>query len=223
MGKHFSTVLPCMDANDLFVKTGFCPDIVRVVNLDTGLELLWNRALGCDNTHQYDATGDPTLATGQGVSLVKFTEMNAMDESSDPSTVESGQWNDANGIKIAADTLMLSDDDLLQIECWTMDVPMVRAIHDAGDAVNTYIQDSSLDFRDAGVSTGWIIYNKTNGDYAFVGEVQKPSGQSKHCRATLVDSNGDATTAADIDDDDVIYLFPKGYAGYPLSDIGAMS
>ena len=97
--------------------------------------------------------------------------------------------------------------------------------YDAGDTVNTYWQDSSLDFRDMGVSgeEKFILYNQTNGNYCFIGEVQKPSGQSKFCRVTLVDSNGDALTAADIDDDDVGVILKYDECGYPLSDIGAMT
>lgn len=220
-----SKIVPCMDANDLFVKLGFCPLFVRVTNLADGTEEFWSMTMGNDAGISRVAAGDRTANTDKGIKLVKFEEARAIDEDSDPTAVEPGNWYEADGIQITSDAVLLGDDNLLLIEAKRMDLHslIVRAVHDGGDATNTYIQDGSVDFREAGVSSGWIVYNQTNGNYAYVGAVQRPSGNNKYCRCTLVDSNGDALTAADIDDDDVLFLFSKDNAGYPLSDIGAMT
>ena len=223
MANHFSCQIPGMDTNDIFIKLGFCADYVRVTNWADGVELQWARHQGNDNCIARVAAGDRTVTSGSGIKLVKFGEMSPHSITSDPSEVEAGQWNDADGIQITSDAALLGNDQILLIEAWGMDWPMIRAVHDGGDTTHTYIQDSSIDFRDAGVSTGWIVYNQTNGNYSFAGEVQKPSGYTKYCRVTLVEADGTATAAADIDDDDVLFLYPKDCLGYPLSDLGAMT
>ena len=101
----------------------------------------------------------------------------------------------------------------------------MKGVHDGATNSNTYFQDNSVDFKDNGVCGGqqWLIYNRTNTNYAYVGEVQKPAGKSKYCRLTLTDAAGNATTAADIDTSDVVIVMPKQYAQYPMSDYGLMT
>lgn len=223
MGKHFSMVVPAMDTNDLFIKMGFCPDYVRVVSFDAGLELFWSRHQGNDNCVARVAAGDRTVTSGSGIKLVKFPVMKSNDMTTDPTEVEAGQWNEADGIQITADAALLADDKMLLVEAFGIDVPVIRAVMDGTTNNNTYFEDSSLDFRDAGVSTGWIIYNQSNGNYCYVGEVQRPADKAKYCRLTSVTAAGAATTAADFDTNDVCFIYPPNALGYPLSDIGAMT
>lgn len=223
MGKHYSRIVPLMDTVDFYVKLGFCPDIVKITDLYAGLDMIWARSMPADYSISRVAAGDRTLNTGSGIKLVKFSEMDSNDITAAPTVVESGQWNDADGIMITADAVPLADDVMFLIEAWTLDVPIVRAVHDGTTSSNTYLEDASVDFRDAGVSTGWVIYNQTNGNYCFVGEVQRPAGKTKFCRATSVLANGSPTTAADFDTSDVCFLMPKSAMAYPLSAIGAMT
>ena len=223
MGKHFSCQIPGMDANDLFIKIGWCPDYVRVVNVATGLEFQWFRHMANDNSITRVAAGDRTVTSGNGVKLVKFSEMTNNAITADPTVVEAGQWNEADGIQITDDSLLLGDDNMLFVEAYGIDIPVVRAVHDGATNNNLHLQDASVDFRDAGVSTGWIIYNQSNGNYCYVGEVQRPPGQAKYCRLTSVLANGSPTTAADFDTNDVCFIYPPNALGYPLADIGAMT
>lgn len=223
MGKHYSAVFPLMDTVDFYVKLGFCADVVRLTDLGSGLDSIWSRSMANDASISRVAAGDRTVNTDKGFKLVKFPVGVGADATATPTVVEAGQWNDADGIMITADCVPLADNVMFLLEAWTLDVPLVRAVHDGTTSSNTYLQDASMDFRDAGVSTGWIIYNQTNGDYCYVGEVQKPLGQAKYCRVTSVFADGSPTTAADFDTSDVCFLMPKSAFPYPLSAIGLMT
>lgn len=220
--------------NDTFVYLGFCPDVVEVINYTGKIIGLWSRLLGNDAhlcltpTESDDNGSVPTAEDDEGIKLVQMKGP-GIDQSSDPSAVTdpnladgiqlTGDWGDGVGNGISAG-------DLIWIKAYRATQPFVLATHDGGDA-SGYLQDKSVDFLEAGVSGGqmWIAINITNGDYAYVGEVQKPFGESKYNYCTLVDSNGDAigATAADVDDDDEFILMPKNEAQYPLSDIGLMA
>lgn len=214
--------VPCMDTNDLFLFIGFCPDYVEVENLETGNRFKWARHLDNDNALEIASTGTAALTSGAGIKLVKFTG-EPWSLTADPSAVNSDEWYDANGIQITSDAALLADDDMLVVKAYRMDEPIIRSVHDGGSNKNTYWQDSSMDFKKAGVSGGqtWIIYNKSNGNYAFIGAVQKPTGQSKYCRLTVVNSAGDALTAFDSDDNDIAIIMKKSACAYPMSDIVA--
>jgi len=111
------------------------------------------------------------------------------------------------------------------LEAWRQSVPVVRAVHDGTTSANTYFEDRSIDFKEQGVcgEQQWLLFNITNTNYAHIGKVQKPAGQTKHCRLTLVDSGGTAMAAADCDTSDVALIMPKREAQYPLSDYGHMT
>lgn len=223
MGKHYARMIPLMDTVAFYVKLGFCPDIIKLTSTYSGIDMFWARCMGNDTSISRVAAGDRTLDTSYGITLVKFPEMESNDITATPTSVEAGQWNDADGILISSDSVPLADDVMFLLEAWTLDVPFVMGVHDGTTNNNTYFEDSSVDFRDAGVSTGWIIYNKSNGNYAYVGEVQKPAGKKKYCRVTSVLASGSATTAADFDTNDIVFLMPADAMAYPLSAIGAMT
>ncbi len=225
MKDYYSTIVATMDTNDLFIFLGFCPDVVKLTKLSDGQDNYWYRIAGNDSSISRVAAGDRTVNTDKGIKLVKFEVNSVFDQTSDPTVVTPNEYVDANGIQLTSDIAFLADDNLVFVEAWRMNHVFLKATHDGGDAVHTYMQDSSEDFKKAGVSGNqtWLIYNQTNGDYAYVGEVLKPSGQTKFCRLTVTDADGNALAAADFDDDDVCYVFPKAAAWYPLSDITIMT
>jgi len=189
-------------ANDIFLKVGWCPDIIKFTEWATGLGGIWYRLQGKDTAISRVAAGDRTVQTAKGFYLGHIPmKMDEMDADADFTAFTDVNWKEdgmeANAVKVASDVVGMTDHALI------------------------------LDFLELGVVSStppqWLVYNLTNQDYAYVGVVQKPSGQQKHCRATLVNAAGTAMAAADIDDDDVLLLLPKYAAQYPLSDYGLMS
>ncbi len=228
MESYFQTMVIGQGSNDIFVRIGWCPDVVRITEWETGLGMEWYRLQGADIAITRVAAGDRTVQTAQGIKLVNFTA-DPMDMTADLTAFTDVNWNengkDANGVQLTSDLTGLTDHGLLCFEAWRSSVPIIRAVHDGTTSSNTYFEDSSVDFRELGVSGGqlWLIYNFTNANYCYVGEVQKPSGKSKYCRLTSVLANGNATTAADFDTSDVVYVLPKSHAQYPLGDYGIMT
>lgn len=225
MKEHFSTYVVTMDGQDCYVKIGFCPDVVRITKLSDGQDNLWCRMLGNDGAIVRAVAGDRTITTDKGIKLVKFSD-ESINQTSDPEVVDAGNWIDANGIMITGDVGFLADDNIVLVEAYRMDTLWIKATHDGTTSMN-YLEDSSYDFKELGVSGGqtFICYNLTNGDYAYVLNVVKPAGKTKFCRLTLGTADGTAytTAEADIDTSDVCYIFPVSAAQYPLSDLGLMA
>ena len=44
--KHFSSYVATMDTKDLYLRIGFCPEMVRITKLSDGQDNLWCRMLG---------------------------------------------------------------------------------------------------------------------------------------------------------------------------------
>lgn len=223
MRQYFCMPVIAQGSNDIFVRLGFCPDVVKFTEWATGLGFEWFRAMGNDVGITRAAAGDRTVQSGQGVKLVSFDDI-PHKLTADPTEVEAGDWGSANGIQLTSDLTGLTDHAVLMLEAWRLDTPVVRMVHDGG-STHTFIEDSSIDIRENGVVGGqlWIVYNTSNNNYAHIGAVQKPTDKTKHCKATLVDSGGTALTAAAIADADVLLLIPKDLAQYPLSDYGHMT
>ena len=236
MAEYFSNIVPMTNTADLFVRIGFAPDVVRLTHLDDGRQFILNR---CEHGHYQGAaasggiafttTGGAALSTtAAGIALCKFAEPadDLTQGGSDPVTVDSTNWTEGNGIKCCQTMDLLENDILLLVEAWRMNYVWLKAYHDGTTSSNTYFEDSSYDFRELGVSGNgkWIIYNQTNGNYAYVKKVTKPADKTRHCRIyTALDVDGTATTAADFDTSDVCYLFPVDACPYPMSDIGKMT
>ena len=233
MGKHFTKPIVAQGSNDIFIKLGFCPDIVRITEWATGLEMLWYRLQGPDTSITRVAAGDRTVQTAQGLYLGHIAEESYdVDADADFVAFSDVNWVEgdktANAIKLTSDLTGLTDHALCMLEAYEMDVPVIRSIHDGGDTKHTYWQDASIDFEKLGVITSptkptWVLYNTTNNNYAYIGEVRSVSGKANKCRLTLVNAAGTAMAAADIDDDDVALILPRGEVQYPLSDYGLMS
>ena len=235
MQDYYQVPIIAQGSNDIFVKLGFCPDVIRITEWASGLEIMWYRLQGPDTAITATAAGDKSVQTSQGVYLGSINKMTAAEMTadsdftafSDVNPVEDGMT--ANAVKLTSDLTGLTDHALLQFEAWRMQEPVFRSIHDGGDTVHTYWQDSSIDFKELGVSgpaaaCNWLLYNLTNLNYAYIKDVQKPSGQSKYCRLLLAEAaDGTATAAADIDDGDVALILPIRIAQYPLSDYGLMT
>jgi len=235
MRDYYTQPIIAQGANDIFLQIPWCPDVIRLTEWATGLGVTWYRLQGIDTAITRVAEGDRTVQSGQGivlgsVSAANGEEMTADTEFtafSDSNWVENGLA--VNAVKLTSDLTGLTDHALIQFEAWRMQEPVIRAVHDGGDNVNTYFQDSSIDFLELGVSAQynrcqWLLMNKSNNNYCYIVDVQKPSGQSKHCRlVTAKASDGTPTAAADFDDGDVAYIFPRRIAQYPLSDYGLMT
>lgn len=213
-----------------YFKFGFCPLKVKITGLveEDIAEWFLPMLASPDAIETVDSTGERTLDGTDGIYLVQFDD-GLGDHTGDggaPTVLEPAEWYKANGIKITASCLPIADGNPYIVEAVRLQVPIIRTVHDGGDTTHTYWEDSSVDFREAGVSGGqsWILINETNDDYAYVKAVQKPSGENNYCRLTLAENAaGDATAAADVDDDDVAFVIPAGWIQYPLSDLGAMT
>lgn len=222
---YFCSPSITMDTNDSFIYIGWAPEVVRIMNLTDGQDNYWCRMLSNDGSISRVAAGDRTVNTGAGVKLVQFDYNEPLLQTSDPTVIAEDEWYKANGIQLTSDIAFLGDDDVIMVEAWRPSGRrVIRAVHDGTTSSNTYMEDRSIDFLKSGVQAGDVVYNQTNGDYAYVGEVQRPSGQKKYCRLTLVTSQGgNATTAADIDTSDVLYVYPPQRFPYPVGDIGLMT
>jgi hypothetical protein len=213
-----------------YFRFGFCPVKVKIVGLAEEDVAEWYLPMlaSPDSIETVDSDGIRTLDGTDGMYLVQFNDPTCSQtgDGGAPTVLEPGEWYKANGIKITAGSVPIADGNPYIVEAWPMNVPIVRCVHDAGDASHLYFQDSSMDFKDAGISGGqqFVVINETNDNYGYVKAVQKPAGQSRFCRCTLAENaGGDATAAADIDDDDVLIIIPKDWVQYPLSGIGAMT
>jgi hypothetical protein len=213
-----------------YFKLGFCPIKIKISGLveEDVAEWFLPMLASPDAIETVDSTGVRTLDGTDGIYLVQFDD--GLGEHSGaggaPTVLEPAEWYKANGIKITASCLPIANGNPYIVEAVRLQVPIIRTVHDGGDASHTYWEDSSVDFQEAGVSGGqsWVIINETNDDYAYVKSVAKPSGQTKHCRLNLAENaSGLATAAADCDDDDVAFVIPAGWAQYPLSGVGAMT
>lgn len=213
-----------------YFRLGFCPVKVKVVGLVEEDMAEWYLPMlaSPDSIETVDSDGIRTLDGTDGIDLVQFNDPSGSlpGTGGAPVDLEPGEWYKANGIKITAGSVPIADSNPYIVEAWPLNVPIVRAVHDGGDNCNTYFQDSSVDFKEAGISGGqqFVVINETNDNYGYVKAVQKPTGQSKYCRCTLAENaGGDAAAAADIDDNDVLIIIPKDWVQYPLSGIGAMT
>jgi hypothetical protein len=210
----------------MYFALGFCPAKVRITGTAAGNRVEWFLTVPAnDGLETTDSTGARLLDASDGLFLVKFSDPNDP-ENSTITAVENGKWYEANGIGIDDDALPNANAAPFILEAWGLPFPIIRAVHDGGDNSNTYFQDSSMDFEEAGVSGGqsWLIINVSNDNYAYVKAVQRPAGETKYCRLTTAeDSSGTATAGADFDDNDVCIIIPRQYAQQPLSGLGAMT
>jgi hypothetical protein len=216
--------------NAVYIKLGFCPEFLEVVDATAKIMAQWHRALGANSMlistpDETDDSGDVTALTSDyGVYLVNFEGKDPTDLDSAPSVVTDP--SKADGIKIMGDfgsgSTSMSDGDVCWVRAWRPSNAFVRAVHDGGAV--TYLKDSSQDFRELGVAGGqlWIAINITQTSYAYVGDVQKPFGADRYNKCTLTDAAGNDITS-NMSDDDVVWLIPAADIQYPLSDIGAFS
>lgn len=234
MRDYFTCPIIAQGANDIFLKIGFCPDVVRITEWATGLEMMWYRLQGIDTSITIVAAGDKTVQTGEGVVLgsINAAHGEEMTADTDFTAFTNSNWaeNDltANAVKLTSDLAGLTDHALLQFEAWRMMEPIIRSVHDGG-ASHVFWQDTDIDFRELGVSSQdgraqWLLYNMSNNNYAYIKEVVKPVGQTKYNKLLLAEAaDGTPTAAAAIADADVALILPRRIAQYPLSDYGLMT
>src|SRR3990172_4991249 len=206
MEQYFNTLVVTKDTNDLFIRIGWCPEKVKLTNITEGKAVEWTRIMGNDASLERVAAGDITANTDKGIKLVEFTDL-PKNLTADPSAIDPAEWYKANGIQITADVAFLADDVIVLVEAWRSTGPrVVKGVHDGTTSSNTYFEDASYDFKEAGFKVGDIVYNQTNANYGFVKEITKPLGKTKYCRIyTSTDRAGlNATAAADFDTSDEI-------------------
>lgn len=235
MKDYYTIPIIAQGSNDIFIKLGFCPDVIRITEWATGLGIMWYRLRGLDTAITRVAAGDRTVQTDQGIVLGSMQPAHGevMTADSEFTAFSDSNWSedgmDCNAVKLTSDLTGLTDHALLQFEAWRMCEPVIRAIHDGGNNSNTYFQDSSIDFRELGVSAQhdraqWLLYNTSNNNYCYVKDVVKPAGQRKYCRLLSAEAtDGTPTASADFDDGDVVLVLPRRIAQYPLSDYGLMT
>lgn len=213
----------------IYFKTGFAPARVNIQGEAEEDSVVW--------TIDYEAgygvesvdtnTTNAVLTTATGITLVKFDdEPGSMPGSGGtPSAVEPGRFWEANGIMVGASAACNVNGNPFTVQCFRMNIPIVRAVHDGTSGANTYFEDSSIDFFEAGISDNgkFILINESNDNMAYVGTITKPSGKNKYCRIyTFEDENlSVATAAADFVTNDVIFIIPRQWSQHPL--ITAMS
>ena len=218
-------------AETTYFYTGFCPALVEVRSMTTEEDVtFWTPMILEESGIEINADDGAYNLGTNGIRLVKFDDEPGTVPGSGgtPTNLENGEWYKANGIKIHASCPAIVNAYPYCVIVHRMTVPIVRAVHDGGDAVHTYFEDSSMDFKEAGISSNgrFILINVTvNDDYAYVGKITKPAGKSKYCRIYTYEDEGlaTATAAADFDDDDIVYIIPRRFVQHPLSGIGLMT
>jgi len=220
----------CTGSNDHYIYLGFCPDYVEVKSAGSQIMGWWHRALGNDamlisTPDGTDGSEDVTKSqTDRGIKLADFGGKPATELSNDPAVVTDP--NDADGIILTSNfgsaSTGMSSGDVMWLMADVRSNGFVRAVHDGGSVV--YLQDTNIDFKEAGVSGDqqWIALNITQGNYAYVGDVQHPHGEWRANKVILTDSGGTAITTNQANSD-VVWLMPKEEMQYPLSDIGLFS
>lgn len=222
---NYSGIHIMSDGADLFVRLGFSPDWVEIRALNDGEQAFWHKSLGDAEHIQQVVAGDASLPGAAGITLVKFDDLDGKPnvQTGDPTAVSIDAREEADGIKLAAALNMLTDDALVHVTAGRDNTFSIRAVHDGTTSSNTYFEDSSIDFKKAGVGGPgrFVVFNQTNKNYAYTTDPIKPNGKTKHCRLmTYTDAAcTSATTAADFDTSDVIFVFRLEEMGYPLSDI----
>lgn len=214
----------------IYFNLGFCPARVDIQGSVEEDAVVWTIDMAAGyGAESIDSTGVTELTTATGITLVKFSdEPGALPGSGGtPSAVEPGRWHEANGIAIGASAAANVDGNPFTVLCFRMTVPIVRAVHDGTSGADTYFEDSSIDFFEAGISDNgkFILINESNDNYAYVGAITKPSGKSNYCRIYTYEdeSLATATAAADFVTSDVIYIVPRQWVQHPLSGIGLMT
>jgi len=186
---------------DIAVRLGFCPDHVLVVQIGVGIETLWYRTMPADSELSRVAAGDRTYSTDKGIKPIMIEGVLGSEVVTE---LESADYFRCNGFQIEDDSPVNINATALHWYAWGSGPYPIRAVHDGGNTCNTYLEDSSLDFRDLGVTPGFVIINATNDDRGVVASVEKPTDKSRYCRLNI----GGGVAGADIDDDDVCYVMP---------------
>jgi len=180
--------------------TGFAPDYVEVTNQSDYIFHTWYRLMAADSALYTTAAGTRTIPTTRGIIPIKITGT-VGDET--VATAESSDTDNINGFQITSDAECNTNANILLWKAHKYDCRVIRAVHDGTTSSNTYFEDSSLDFRELGVTAGWVIINASNDNRTAVVSVTRPAGKAKYCRVNVL-----STLTADFDTADVCFLMP---------------
>ena len=204
----------------MYFRLGWCPSKVNLQGSVEEDSVVWTIDLAAAyGLESIDADGITALTTDTGITLVQFTGDADTIPTAAPTSLEPAEYYKANGIAVAASAACNVDANPFTVHAFRMNVPIVKAVHDGTTSSNTYFEDSSVDFIEAGVSGNgkFIIINSTNDNMGFVGKITKPAGKNKFCRIYTYEDEtlATATAAADFDTSDVCFIIPRMYAQYP--------
>ncbi|MBW2036423.1 MAG: hypothetical protein JRI41_02925 [Deltaproteobacteria bacterium] len=204
----------------VYLRLGWCPAKVILQGSVEEDSSVWTIDLtAAYGIESIDSTGVTELTTDTGITLVQFEGDADTIPTSAPTSLEPAEYYKANGIAVAASAACNVDGNPFTVHAFRLNVPIVKGIHDGTTSSNTYFEDSSVDFIEAGVSGNgkFIIINETNDNMAYVGEITKPAGKDKYCRIYTYEDESltTATAAADFDTSDVVFIIPRMYAQYP--------
>jgi len=206
----------------MYFRLGWCPSRVDIQGSAEEDSVVWTIDLAAGyGVESVDTdTTNAALTAATGITLVHFDDASDTLPTAAPTSVEPGRWWEVNGIGIGASAAANADGNPFTVHAFRMHVPIIRAVHDGTTSSNTYFEDSSIDFLEAGVSPNgkFIILNESNDNMGYVGTITKPAGKTRYCRIyTYEDENlSVATAAAAFDTADVCYIIPRQYVQYPL-------
>jgi|GEM_PF-1688726 len=218
-------------AEATYFRFGFCPFKVKITAQSEEDVAIWMLPMAAAaSIDTVDSTGVRVLGAA-GVRLCKFSDPTGgglPGSGGTPTIVEQGKWYDGvDGIEINASQVAIADGVPYIVEAWGLDEPLlIRAVHDGTTSSNTYFEDSSIDFRKAGVSDAqmWVVINITNDNWCYIKNITKPSGKANWCRCyTALDDSGTPTAAADFDTADVLILMPRAFMQFPQTGLGLMT
>jgi len=187
---------------DIDVRLGFRADAIEIFDLTNLNRLYWFRCLADENGVALSVSGTLAAASSTGINLIKIDGA-VGDETTTVLEASSVKGLFANGFRLESDATVNANAALLHYKAFGGASNYIRGVHD-GTTSSNYFEDSSLDFRELGVTAGWVMINLNNDDRCLVNEIQRPTGKARYCRLTVPST----VSAADFDTSDVVIVMP---------------
>ena len=187
---------------DINVRLGFRADAIMIFDVTNLNQLYWFRCLADEDGISDTALGALVAATSTGINLIQIDGA-VGDETVTVVEANSVKGMFANGFRLESDAIPNADAALLHYMAFGGASKYIRGVHD-GTTSSNYFEDSSLDFRELGVTAGWVMVNLSNDNRCLVNEIQRPTGKTRYCRLTVPST----VAAADFDTADVVFIMP---------------